>query len=266
MKTEYITPTALVEGGWSRTLITALLGAADKTATNPHYRKAPPMRLYDVSRVAEAAKSPEFLAWLEAKRKRQEKAEQTHAARFEKFFRKYGDWKAALGDGCEYLFSLNRYAKHPSCTNDHREAIYALKTDIVELLYKHGYATECFDHLQQLPGRKCFGCNGTGIWSGSWRNDLCRRCDGSGLWGEPFTLRLVCFRFSVGGKAYCWHQPEDLVCFTYEETANPSDWKPGSDVKAVALSSAKFAAAKDLLRWIIAEATAAGQGMAKEAA
>lgn len=53
----HITPTRLrSERGWTDGMIRRYLGGPDKTATNPHYRCAPEMKLYLVSRV-EAAES-----------------------------------------------------------------------------------------------------------------------------------------------------------------------------------------------------------------
>ena len=61
-KPEYITPTGLRgKRGWTDTMIKILLGTPDKTAQNPHYRRAPEMKLYLLDRVIEAEESDDFV-------------------------------------------------------------------------------------------------------------------------------------------------------------------------------------------------------------
>jgi hypothetical protein len=38
---------------------------------------------------------------------------------------------------------------------------------------------------------------------------------------------LVCFRFDVTGKAYCWHQPENLVNWPCEVSGEAEAFRPG---------------------------------------
>ena len=58
---DFITPNRLKkERGWNDACIKALLGEPDKTAPNPHYKKAPPMRLYALERVLQKEKSKKF--------------------------------------------------------------------------------------------------------------------------------------------------------------------------------------------------------------
>jgi hypothetical protein len=227
---------------------------SDKLAPNPHYRSAPPMRLYSVKRVLAIQNSPEFSECLRQEKARKEalikRREDIQARRFQQFDRKYGSWTSALPDACEVLFNLNRHAKHDSCSDANRADIYDLKSEMVRLLYQHGYCTECFEHYHDLPEKLCFGCYGTGT-DHNWES--CRRCNGSGVFKQATTVMFVCFRFVVGGKSYCWHQPEDAVNFQFETTADSSAWQPeGSDEKPLALNKTKFAMAKDLLRWILA--------------
>jgi hypothetical protein len=46
--------------GWTDTGITKFLGPCDKTAANPHYRKAAPMHLLLVDRVMAAEQTDEY--------------------------------------------------------------------------------------------------------------------------------------------------------------------------------------------------------------
>jgi hypothetical protein len=67
--------TLLKERGWSKGRISKLLKEPDKLVPNPHYSKAPKMRLYARSRVLEAEASPEFVAFRTSAPNRAEKSE-----------------------------------------------------------------------------------------------------------------------------------------------------------------------------------------------
>jgi hypothetical protein len=56
----YISAAGLKARGWTDALIRTHLGAPDRLADNPHYRKAAPMRLYQVSRVETVEASAAF--------------------------------------------------------------------------------------------------------------------------------------------------------------------------------------------------------------
>jgi hypothetical protein len=255
-RSDYTTSVGMAEHGWTRAAIDRFLGEPDRLAANPHYRSGPLMRLYRVERVLAIQNSPEFKVWMAEKHARKQKANTAQARRFEGFSRKYGSWREALPDACEYLFNLNRYAKHESCSDQNRDDIYDLKTELVALLYRHGYCTECYLHTSELAAKSCWSCDGTGTWESDWGDysDKCWKCNGSGVYLNAKTLTFVCFRFNVAGQTYCWHQPEDLVLFNYEVTAESSTWTPGDEEKPITLSKAKFAVAKDLLRWVVSSA------------
>jgi hypothetical protein len=54
---------------------------------------------------------------------------------------------------------------------------------------------------------------------------------------ESQTLTIVCFRFSVEGTSYCWHQPDHLAIFEYEVTTDSSTGNPSEDFeKPITLS------------------------------
>ena len=71
-KQEYITPTGLQgKRGWTDTMIRNLLGEPDRTARNPHYKSAPPMKLYLLDRVIDAENSVKFTKYVpDPKRKK----------------------------------------------------------------------------------------------------------------------------------------------------------------------------------------------------
>lgn len=59
---DWLTMTALSERGWTPAMVRTLLGTPDRTRPNPHYRRAAPMRLWALARVAAAEASPGFAA------------------------------------------------------------------------------------------------------------------------------------------------------------------------------------------------------------
>ena len=136
-------------------------------------------------------------------------------------------------------------------TRPHRDEIYNRKNGLVELLYRHGYCTDCFLHTTELPAKTCWNCDGAGYW---WNGEQCRKCGGTGVYLPPKTLVFVCFRFAVGGVAYCWHQPKETVLFEFRVTSEKSTFVLTEEEKPVSLRSSRFAEAKDLLRWIIEQA------------
>ena len=57
-----LTLRSVKERGWTASLIERFLGDPDAEAPNPRYPKAAPMKLYNLSRVEQAERSPEWLA------------------------------------------------------------------------------------------------------------------------------------------------------------------------------------------------------------
>jgi hypothetical protein len=166
---------------------------------------------------------------------------------------KYGSWQGALTAACAYLFELNRYTKHISrwetWKHAERDEIYALKNQMVELLYHNGYATECYLHK---TGLKCRSCSMMALYS--LVVPPCEHCGGTGIYK---TLTFVCFRFLVDEKYYCWHQPDYLVKFEFATTALESAYDLPTEEKPVSLAPYKFADAKRLIKWVIETAAAA---------
>lgn len=247
------------------TAIARFLPEPDDTRPNPHYTKAAPMRFWLIRRIKRVEKTKRFLAWADKVKatiqdpaiKAAADAKRAAAAaneRIEQLRAKYGSWQKALPLACEGLFSLNRYAKHRSCPRSRRDTIYELKNRFVELVYRQGYCIECYEHQQSLPEQRCFGCDGTGTYDGG---QACHECGGDGVYQAAKVLTLVCFRFDVLGRTYCWHQPNDLVTFEYRVTADSSRWQPeDNDEKTVLMDASQLAGAEELLRWIIDESAA----------
>lgn len=58
-----VTTGVLAERGWTEAAIRRFLGAPDRTATNPVYRSAAPMRLFSLARAAAVEATEEWAAW-----------------------------------------------------------------------------------------------------------------------------------------------------------------------------------------------------------
>jgi hypothetical protein len=207
------------------------------------------MRLYDKQRVLTAQNSLRFQVWKVEHLYRQHAKTKSPISASEKrnakFANQYKSWRDALPTACELLFHLNRYTKHESCSSQHREAIYSLKNEFIQLLYTEGLCTECWRHTVKTEPRLCF-CNR--------KDENCERCYGTGIYQK--VLHYVCFTFAVGGKKYHWHQPHHLINFRFTVTAENKTWvwDESEFEKPVTLAVSKFAEAKDLLRWILAQA------------
>jgi hypothetical protein len=167
-----------------------------------------------------------------------------HVRRIGEFDQRFRGWQGALPEACAALFSLNRFCKHAECSWQSREEIYDLKNRLVKLLYKDGYCTAAWEHRLVLPAKICRDCGGSGD------GGCCDRCDGTGEYLPAKTVRFICFRFEVGVR-YTWHQPVELVRFPVTMTDAPADWQPGEREKPVPMPRRQFAAAKDLIRWVL---------------
>ena len=76
-KEEYATKSQLKESGWTDTMVKKFLGTPDATKTNPYYKCAAPMGLYDMKRVKRVERTKAFkeaMAKSEARKAAAEKA------------------------------------------------------------------------------------------------------------------------------------------------------------------------------------------------
>jgi hypothetical protein len=72
MEKEWISLAGLRARGWTPKLIERFLGPPERTAPNPHYRSAPPMRLWSLETVLKAQQDPAFQeALVQAQRRRE---------------------------------------------------------------------------------------------------------------------------------------------------------------------------------------------------
>jgi hypothetical protein len=246
-ESQFISVAGLKANGWTDKAIDLFLGVEDEQADNPHYSRAAPMRLYDKQRVLAAQNSLRFQVWkVEHLYRQHAKAKSTVSTterRYAQFANIYESWRDALPTACEILFNLNHYAKHESCSSQHREEIYSLKNEFIRLLYEQGLSTECWRHTVKTEPRLCF-CDR--------KDEDCERCYGTGIYQK--ILHYVCFTFVVDGKKYHWHQPSYLVNYRFTVTTENKTWERNDFEKPITLAANKFAEAKDLLRWILAQA------------
>lgn len=216
---------------------------------NPHYRSGSPSRLYDpctLLNVRDAAPT-------EQARRRRNRKPVDYAA---KFTRRYANWRAGLAAAADSMFNLNRYTKHATCSRAHKDAIYHLKTEFLCFLCDEGFVTHRGVHSHTNDPRwyyeRCDECQGTG----------CACCND----GEPVvvpgqTKKFTVLRFQIGETSYTWHQPGQFVTrLRHLPRLPPGDWAPGDAAKPIALPRGKFAEAKALVAWVVAEAEAATGG------
>lgn len=232
---------ALLKLGWTSSLIAVVIGKPDKIDLHKHGLRSWVEHLYARDRVIAAAKDPRFLA---LQQRRKLKAEGVVQRRAE-LPKKFSTWRDALPEACAGMFSLNRYAKHRSCSELHKLEIYRLKNELIELLYRSGYCTLSWIHRLRFEIQYCRRCGGAGDYD-------CIPCGGSGIFREARTVEFWCFRFAVEGRAYCWHQPIELVKFAPAESVPAQEWREFSDKeKPVPLRREQFALVKELLDWLL---------------
>ena len=65
-----VTSTTLKDRGWTQQMIVKFMPNPDTTATNPHYKSGPPMRLYSVDRILKIEASDEWKKEAEKSAKR----------------------------------------------------------------------------------------------------------------------------------------------------------------------------------------------------
>lgn len=226
----------------------------EATYGNRYRPSGPRCPLWPPEAVRALAGSPDVAAAQERRRTARDAKARKGEARRAALEARYPAWRDALPDAAEACFALNRYAKHATCSEDHRDEIYRLKGGLVRVLYLLGLAAEVKRHVLELDGLECWGCDGVGT---RWDGDDCYRCGGTGWYRKQQTRVFVAFRFQVGGRAYCWHQPGHLVNWPYEVTAQDSAWEPDGTEKPVPIPASRFADAKALVGWVVARHEAA---------
>jgi hypothetical protein len=211
--------------------------------TNPHYRSGPECPMWPAPSVRRLAGAKAVAAIQERSRRLRDARAAAPARRRQALARRFPDPRRAVPAAAEALFQLNRYAKHRRCAWEHQQEIYSLKNRFVELLCALGHCTGAREHVSDRPVRAC--------WCTVDEYGVCTKCgraDGDDGAGRE---TLVAFRFVVEGKAYCWHQPEDLVMWDYEVTDAAEAWQGERDEKPVALPARQFAQARALIAFVV---------------
>ena len=80
--------------------------------------------------------------------------------RWAAFDLRYTDWRGALPDAGYNLHSLNRYAKHRSCSLVNSLEIYDLKNGLSSCSTEADTAQFRFSHVLVLPAKQCNACMG----------------------------------------------------------------------------------------------------------
>lgn len=244
--TEYLNKSQLIHAGWTPQLILKVLGSPDEVVEHKRGYQAWSEHRYRSERVADGVGSSEFQL-LVARRRRRSEALLRRREQFQETYE--ADWRKALLPAARGLWSLNRYAKHRSCTIPYRHDIYDLKNKFMELLYRLDYCVGCWTHVQVIPAKPCNQCDGADY-------DCCC-CGGSGVYQDERRIEHWCFRFDVAGELFAWHRPKSDTSFTPAETGPPAQWTGLMEVKPVSLAKAKFLLAKELIRWVLGQAAEA---------
>jgi len=153
-----------------------------------------------------------------------------------------------LKDGCDALFNLNRYCKYPQCSFSNKQEIYGLKNQFIELLYHRGYCINVKLHIQDIPEKICYRCNGTGF--DKYNYCECEKCGGSGIYDEAGTIEYYVLYFRVNEQNYTWHQPRSMANFI-DMKIDDSEPINETTIKPIETSMSSLYRGKKLLRWII---------------
>lgn len=230
--------------GWTKKAVQLFLGEPEQLKPNPYYKSAASIKLWSATTLRSAESSPEFEAHKVKLAKRKKGVDYN-------FGKKYSNANEAIPKACEYLFNLNRYTKHSSCSEANKTEIYSLKNQFLEFLYKNDYCKEAYLHELKLPQKECFRCDGTGQRYDYATNDYyCYNCDGTGIFLRAKTLRFIVFNFQVEGVKYCWHQPKTMISYPVEIGTTPTALNK-TEIKPLEMSKANFAKGKALIRWAL---------------
>lgn len=151
----HLTKTEVLNRGWTEKMIQRFLGSPDRTKTNPHYRSAARMQLFDESRVVAAERTSDFVE-LEQKREVRRagalKAVQTKREKVERYVESVDikvpvlDEDTLIREACNNYnnFRPDRYA------GEHSDARFLKRITVNYLRHR---LTEYEDHLEQTYGR-----------------------------------------------------------------------------------------------------------------
>lgn len=122
--------------------------------------------------------------------------------------------RGSLAVAAESMWALNTFARQ-SEDKELKRWIYALKNNLVQVLYQRGY---CVHLTRSFQRQECWGTRNYGC------GPHCPKCGGTGIFREN---ELYTFYFQIGGRRYSWHQPGDLVNWPVQLTDRQVDeYKP----------------------------------------
>jgi hypothetical protein len=195
--------------GVSAKALDKIVAPVDK-AKNPHYRTGPEVFLYDPRDLLRAKKKKAFSEAVAKHANAKSKDWPTFMAA------RYGSPEAAIPDAAEALFNLNRYTRHKSCSEPHRNEILRLKSRFIRMLYVLEKFTDRVEKLVRLLPELACWCEGLEL--------NCEKCGETGVFREEQTVATYVFYFTIGDRKYCWMQRDDHLDFSprVEET-KPDD-------------------------------------------
>lgn len=192
--------------------------------TNP-YRKSELMYLYEATTIKNLIGSKE----VEELKPKERKPKDWNVV----FDKRYPSYSDAIGDACNALFNLNRYAKYRACQDSNRSEIYNLKSSLLKYLYLNDYATNISKHTTSKE------------YFNRYIGDYVQERD-----------TYYVFSFDVQGVSYCWHQPEwQMEFFVSDSEVSAESPMPYIDTdKPMNIDRNKLKETKELIRWFVKRA------------
>jgi len=222
--------------GVSPKALDKIVAPVDK-AKNPHYRTGPEVSLYDPCDLLEAKKKR---AYGEAVAKRANvKAKDWPAF----MAARYGSPEAAIPDAAQALFNLNRYTRHRTCSEPHRDEILQLKARFIRMVYLRQKYTDRVEKLVRAVPEQACSCEGL--------QPNCEKCGETGVFREEQTVATYVFYFTIGDRTYCWMQRRDELDFSVQvDETKPDDGHRGRD-QTLNIPRKKLAEAKAIVAFAI---------------
>lgn len=245
MKEEFIyKSTAMDLLGLTRTGFEKLDIKPVKEVPNPHYRSGAVSYLYSKGEIENLVGTDEVLRLRPKPRKPRDLTQVFK----EKFSHRFSE--EAISAAAEGMFNLNRYTKHPSCSDANKNEIYKLKNLFIWILHEHDFCKSVGIHKLRFKKQMCFRCGGTGIYEDKYYEEHeCNSCD-NGVYLPGKVIDFYIFEFDVYGTKYIWHQPVDSVFFRViitEGTENIND----TEIKPLLIKKNKLSDLKKLVAWVV---------------
>ena len=108
---KHLTLQRLRERGWTATMVRDLLGEPDEYATNPHYKCAPPCKLYLLRRIKQKERTKKFATMKAKAEGRAASGLLAASTKRKKLMEELAAWQPKIGipDGDIYVLAIDHY-------------------------------------------------------------------------------------------------------------------------------------------------------------